>query len=57
MERRCDDCEYEHGEFCCHPDVDDKATNQGDLWVLDETPKWCPLEKAEFDHGLKTDLP
>ena len=54
MERRCDDCEYEHGEFCCHPDVDDKATNQGDLWVLNETPKWCPLDKTEVDHGVKT---
>ena len=51
MERRCDDCEYEHGEFCCHPDVDDKAMNQGDLWVLEETPEWCPLEKIQVDHG------
>ena len=48
--RKCDDCEYEFGEWCTHPQIDAERksnppdTNHiGDLWgYIDETPDWCP---------------
>lgn len=50
--RRCDNCEYEFGEWCTHPQIEEERksnppdTNHiGDLWgTMETTPDWCPLE-------------
>lgn len=47
--RRCDDCEYEHGEFCVHPIMKEEIWKTKDRFLsdllpyIDETPEWCPL--------------
>lgn len=51
--RRCDKCEYEFGEWCTHPKIEEErrsnppSTNLvGDLWKYDnETPDWCPIKE------------
>ena len=51
--RKCDNCEYEFGEWCIHPKAKEMEAESrkeniadrffADLWLyIDETPKWCP---------------
>ncbi len=52
--RKCDYCDYEYGEWCTHPKIEEEerrsnppsTSSFGDLWgYIDETPDWCPIKE------------
>ena len=54
--RKCDNCKYEFGEWCTHPEIEKErrsnppSTNLvGDLWEYNnETPSWCPERRDGY---------
>ena len=56
--RRCDNCKYEFGEWCIHPNISARETLDrtfhGDLWPhMDKEPLWCPIVEESTKNKLE----